>query len=90
MKTIWKYKVDSSAGTLWLPEHKIVHVGYDREHTPCFWAEIFDTNGLQKCYTFSVYGTGNPIQNNRESYVGTMIAKSGFVWHLYLSDRLAA
>lgn len=85
MKTVWKYALDHAEVVLELPEHKIIHVGYDGTHTPCFWAEV-DPDSPKKAYAFRIYGTGHKIENDNQTHIGTMIAKSGFVWHAYKSD----
>lgn len=78
MITIHKYDVD----TVWMPAGaKILSVG-SQSGSPVIWAEVNTDNELEQ-RTFDFYGTGWEIKEPNRTFIGTVIADYGFVWHIF-------
>lgn len=84
MKTVWKFDVplDDRWHLLQLPAPaKVVQVATLKPGTVNLWVEVTPDSGDIFEQRFRVYGTGQPIPNERV-YVGTAF-DSPFVWHVY-------
>ena len=82
MKSIFKYPLEiTDVVDIEMPVGSIVcHVNTQRGKA-FIWAEV-DTNKPVEQRRFYVYGTGNPMIERHQIYLGTFF-QSAFVWHLY-------
>lgn len=52
---------------------------------PCIWAEVdADSNALKVIRKFRTYGTGHPLDEVQQTYVGSyQLAEGALVFHVY-------
>lgn len=88
MKTIYKYPLDpmflypDDQMAIQAPMNaKFLHI-HTQGETPQLWAEV-DTELPLTAYTIAVVGTGEPIPEGFNQYLGTLHAGS-YVWHYYV------
>ncbi len=90
MKTIWKYKLETSVSlpSLFIPEGaRFLHMDYQRDDL-CLWFEV-DVTAERDFRTFQVIGTGHPVPEGG-TYLGT-VQQPPYVWHVYeVGDEAAA
>lgn len=86
MITIYKYPVPIlDSFELALPIHSRILAFQIKDETPFIWALVDTCNDIET-RTFSIYGTGKPIESKtiyHDKYIGTVQKKFGFVWHLF-------
>jgi len=86
MKTIWKYELDRAGATvLQMPAGAtIIHVALQGTFI-CLWA-IVDPRLPKEPRCISVYGTGNPLDQEARNHLGT-VQEGPFVWHVFGEKR---
>jgi len=84
-RTIFKYELITGFNSLYLPEQsKVIHVAEQGYHTLVMWVEQpVESFGPTVLHNFNVYGTGQPIYDDRAVHVSTALMTSGLVWHVY-------
>lgn len=94
VKRVWKFSIEpnslqdsSYAMEILMPEGAITrHLGPDPRGVPCLWAEV-DPSKEKKVRKFLCIGTGHGVVPENATYIGTMVEKRGFVWHVYEPDQ---
>jgi hypothetical protein len=85
MKTVWKFPFPAvDEFSLNMPcGAQILHVAM-QGHQPTLWA-LVDDKALTEERRFRFAGTGHPLDDLRggERYVGTILARSDLVFHLF-------
>lgn len=83
MRTIFKYElaVTDDRQSVQMPKGAILRAVQLQYGAVTIWAEVESENPREK-RSFRVYGTGNPIEQERDVYVGT-VQTPPFVWHVY-------
>jgi len=85
MKTIYKYEIALSEGTVEVPEnHEVLHIG-EQNGRLFMWVLVGDSYFV-KIISSLVIGTGWPVEGvSGKGYFGTVQMASGLVWHVFLS-----
>lgn len=84
MRNIYKYDLMLGYNSLYLADgYKVLHVA-EQYGNLTMWVEHTIGN-LASHRIFNVYGTGQPIPDDRAMHVGTALMTSGLVWHVYES-----
>ncbi len=83
MITIYKYTLQiGHAQRITIPGFiKVLYTGL-QSGVPCIWA-LVDTEKELKAHLITVHGTGHPVLNSLEEYVGT-VQIDAFVWHIFM------
>ena len=86
METIYKYRLAiTDKQRLNLPlGFKVLYVGLDPAGAPCVWIEVDTDQETKRGKNFYVVGTGNPIPDGANQYVGSFVQAPLFVWHVYI------
>jgi len=92
MKTIYKYEIEIGSVPTWIDIQSPctsslpLHFGEDGLGDLCMWHEV-ETDSEKSTiinYELIVYGTGESIPENENVWhYGTVVMKSGLVWHIY-------
>ena len=69
MRTVWKYELDIGKTILSMPVGAEVLCVQLQNDTPCLWACV-DSEQPQNQRTFSIYGTGHELPEQKEKYIG--------------------
>ena len=84
MRTIFKYTLDADRTVeVAMPiGSKIIHV-HGQNDEVCIWA-VVDPDATMEVRKFSVYGTGHPMNEEPEQYVGSVhIHGDELVFHIF-------
>jgi hypothetical protein len=86
--TIWKYPLDLIGfQTISMPEGAKILTVQRHEDVACLWALVDETKP-KKGRFFSLYGTGQPIEDAPMEYLGTFQTSEGFfVFHVFEVDQ---
>lgn len=81
---IFKYPLPiSSQSDISLPlDAKLLHVG-EQNGEIFVWALVAPSNPMIT-RSFTIYGTGHPVDNPLVTYVGTVQMRNGLVWHVFV------
>jgi len=80
---VWKFPIEIGGKfKLEMPHvSRIIHVAMQGD-TPCMWV-LCSPDNPQVERTFTVHGTGHPVERN-ENYIGTFLTPNGtYVWHVF-------
>ena len=84
MKTIWKYNLNDNRKVCG-PIIEFLTLQMQRDD-PCVWA-LVDTNKPNKTFLFNVIGTGFPMVEGFDKYLGTIQMGGGdFVFHIFYTE----
>ena len=90
MKVVFKYdcSIDDEVSVMMPADAKILKVAVQRSNDDdmkrrcfCIWA-LVETDNLKTDRHFRVYGTGKPIENEKQKFIETFLDEP-FVWHLF-------
>jgi len=86
MSVIYKYEFDlyhvGKIATITMPGGaRVLYVGVQRPGFICLWAMV-DANAKPVSRTFRVYGTGHPMDEPANHYLGTCM-DGPYVWHVF-------
>lgn len=84
MTTIWKYSLKvTDQQELQIPKGGELLCVQTQADGPCLWVKVDDAQPKVNRY-FAIYGTGNPIRDITQRYIGTFqMHKGALVFHLY-------
>jgi hypothetical protein len=85
LKTIYKYSIETTdEQIIEMPAGaKILTVQPQGAFSLCLWAEV-DTEQPKEQRTLLTYGTGHPMRNTQQRYIGTyQLQGGGLVFHVY-------
>lgn len=82
--TIWKFILQlTDVQTLWVPEGTVFFHAAEQMGNLTLWGWVDSENPSEE-RTIAVVGTGNPAPRSYEAqHLGTVLASSGFVWHIF-------
>lgn len=83
-RSIWKFTFNVNDWCEFnMPVGAVIrHISVQND-TPCLWAEV-DLDAPSEIRRFRTYGTGHPMDNTPQTYLGTYFIQGGrFVFHLY-------
>ena len=84
MTTIWKYTITPSVLFYSMPEGSKILIAKEQNNEVCLWAEV-DPNRPVEMRKIMIYGTGHPIPQEPQEYVGTAHLHNGaLVLHVYV------
>jgi hypothetical protein len=88
MKTIWKTTLEIvDVQHVSIPKFADpIHAGLDPIGVPCVWWDV-DTDKQGERRSVFIVGTGNPMPQGIEPYVGTFV-HGPFVWHVFIPPWL--
>lgn len=90
MKTIYKYPLEIiDYQSIEIPLGSEILTVQIQNEIPCIWA-IVNPDFIKIKYTFRIFGTGNPIEDDfKGSYIGTYQSQGGkLVFHVFLLNKL--
>jgi len=83
MKTIYKYEVSPFNNEMFLPVGaKILSVG-EQDNRIYIWALVNPDLAAQTQRHIHAYGTGHPMEDSRQLFIGTVQMKNGLVFHFF-------
>lgn len=83
-KTIWKFNFKlEDRFTIEMPRNAEVLTVQEQAGGPCLWALVEPANSKEP-RRFALYGTGHPVSNEEQRYVGTFqLARGALIFHLF-------
>lgn len=89
MKTIYKYqlKIDDQQ-VLELPKNRKILCVQVQYGVPSIWVELDNEDKELESVVINTYGTGHPMPNVEEIYIGTYQMHEGdYVFHVFENDK---
>ncbi len=83
-RSVWRYNI-TSAGQLriQLPaDAEVLHVAEHPRDEISLWA-LVDEQAAHEPREFVIVGTGWPIQHDQLQHIGSVVLRSGFVYHVF-------
>jgi hypothetical protein len=86
-RRIWKYELEiTDEQTVNMPMHADILTVQMQGGTMCMWA-LVEPENVKRPRKFLVVGTGNPMPDGMQRYVGTVQMMQGsLVWHIFEAE----
>ena len=84
-RRIFKYQIETTdIQSVKMPKGSIIHCLQLQNNVPCIWAMVNPEEKEIETRVIAVYGTGHPIPDSEQAYIGTYQTSGGFfVFHVF-------